>query len=295
MAYRTDREAAHEVDELAWLAQFGFPPATLGRPDLLEPALADAFRGAVLLTGARHVDSTALANALLARLREQGVDVHLGDAVQSLEPSRGRVGLVQTAAGLRLPADAVVVAAGAWTPVLTRGLHVRLPIIGGKGYGLDFGPAPVALRRPLYLHDDRVALTPYANRLRLSGTMELTGLDSSIAQRRVAAIAAAAARGIRGWPADARPTRVASGLRPLTPDGLPVIGRVGNSNVYVASGHSMLGVTLAPATAEALAELITTDEAQPVLERFDPGRFGWRRSGRRRIADDGVSVSGMGH
>ena len=276
LAYRTEGEAQHELDGLGWLGRFGFPPATLGHPRELEPALADSFHGAVLLAGERHVDSTGLAGALVARLRGRGVDVHTDDPALALEPRGDRVSEVRTRRGRRFAADSVVVAAGAWTPALTRALRVRLPILGGKGYGLDFGPPPVRLRRSLYLHDRRVAMTPYADRLRLSGTMELTGLDTSIAPRRVAAIVAAAAGALRGWPADARPTRVASGLRPLTPDGLPVIGRVGRSNVFVASGHSMLGVTLAPATAEALAEVITGGTPHAVLERFDPGRFGWR-------------------
>jgi len=139
---------------------------------------------------------------------------------------------------------------------------------------LDFTPAPIELRHPLYLHDDRVAGSPYEGRLRLSGTMELTGLDTGISRRRVDAIARAAGRYLRGWPADARPAKVASGLRPLTPDGLPVLGRVPNAlGVWVASGHSMLGVTLGPASGEALAEAIGGADPD-VLRPFNPSRFG---------------------
>jgi D-amino-acid dehydrogenase len=171
------------------------------------------------------------------------------------------------------PADAIVVAAGAWTPGLLRATNVRVPIIGGKGYALDFAPAPIRLSRPLYLHDDRVAGSPYDGRLRLSGTMELTGLDMSVSRRRVDAISRAAARYLRGWPAQARPARVSAGLRPLTPDGLPVIGRVPRApGVWVASGHSMLGVTLGPSTGEALAAAMM-GEAPEMLRPFDPARF----------------------
>ena len=276
IAAHTERGAELEAEALAPLARFGFARAVVGRAEEWEPALNDTFRGAVLLPDERHVDSGALAGALASRLRAGGTEIVVGDGARPLEPAGGRVDVVETASGRRIPAAAVVVAAGAWTPVLTRRLRVRLPILAGKGYALDFTPAPVAIRRPLYLHDDRVALTPYDGRLRLSGTMELTGLDTSIAPRRVAAIAGAAARAIRGWPADSRPQQIGSGLRPLTPDGLPVIGRLGDTNVFVASGHSMLGVTLAPATAEALAEVIIEGHPPAVLERFDPGRFGGR-------------------
>ena len=70
-----------------------------------------------------------------------------------------------------------MVAAGAWTPTLLKGIGTRIPIIAGKGYALDFSPPPVVVRHPLYLHDLRVAASPYPGRVRLSGTMELTGLD----------------------------------------------------------------------------------------------------------------------
>jgi D-amino-acid dehydrogenase len=103
--------------------------------------------------------------------------------------------------------------------------------------------------------------------------MELTGLDMRVSRRRVDAIARAAARYLRGWPADARPRTVGAGLRPRTPDGLPVLGRVPKTlGVWVASGHSMLGVTLGPASGEALAAAI--GGASPdVLRPFDPARF----------------------
>ena len=92
-------------------------------------------------------------------------------------------------------------------------------------------------------------------------------------RRRVDAIARAGARFLRGWPADAPRPKVGSGLRPLTPDGLPVIGRLPRTmGVWVASGHSMLGVTLGPASGAALAAAIT-GESPDVLRPFDPARF----------------------
>jgi D-amino-acid dehydrogenase len=114
--------------------------------------------------------------------------------------------------------------------------------------------------------------------IRLAGTMELSGLNHDVRQERVAAIARSAAWAIRGWP-EHTPTsgpgvRVWNGPRPMTPDGLPVIGRVpGYGNLIVAAGHAMLGVTLAPATGDAVAELITTGRAPEVIAPFDPGRF----------------------
>jgi D-amino-acid dehydrogenase len=280
MAYRHARDADHEIAASAWLGRFGLSAPVPGRPQDLEPALADHIGGAYVLPVERHVDPSKLTAALADAVQRGGGRLLAGTRVVRVEPGHASAGDPAGASAAtvigerdRWPAEAVVVAAGAWTPTLLREAHARIPIIGGKGYALDFAPPPVALRQALYLHDDRVAGSPYDGRLRLSGTMELTGLDMSVSRRRVAAIARAAARSLRGWPAAATPFRVSAGLRPLTPDGLPVIGAVrGAPGVWVASGHSMLGVTLGPATGEALAAAIT-GTPPAVLRPFDPARF----------------------
>jgi D-amino-acid dehydrogenase len=112
--------------------------------------------------------------------------------------------------------------------------------------------------------------------------MELSGLNDRIAPRRVRAVARAGAASLRGWPTDPGRATAWTGARPLTPDGLPLIGLVpGFANLAVASGHAMLGVTLAPATGEAIADLLTTGHAPDVILPFDPGRFGPYRGARR--------------
>ena len=123
-----------------------------------------------------------------------------------------------------------------------------------------------------------IPLTSFDGSVRLAGTMELSGLNETIRPERVAAIARAAAGCLRDWPADpALATTVWPGMRPMTPDGLPAIGLLpGYGNLAVASGHAMLGVTLAPATGEAIAELLTSGQAPDVLSPFDPARFGRR-------------------
>lgn len=281
MAFHRARDSAHEAAELRWLERFGYGGPVTGRPQDLEPALGDEIGGAYLLPQERHVDPASLAAGLVATLRERGATVLEQARVVAIEPARRagsgvaevRTSTVDGESEAR-SADAVVVAAGAWTPRLLRGIRARVPIIPGKGYCLDFSPAPIALRQPLYLADDRVAASPYDGSLRLSGTMELTGLDTGVSRRRVGAIARAGARYLRGWPPGARPASVGAGMRPMTPDGLPLLGRVPNApGIWVASGHSMLGVTLGPASGEALALAIGGTDPD-VLKPFDPARFG---------------------
>jgi D-amino-acid dehydrogenase len=199
--------------------------------------------------------------------------------VIGIEHRQGRVSAVATPDG-RITARHVVVCAGAWTPVVLRLAGARMPIEAGKGYSLDYAPPPDLshpVRRPLSLHEARVAVTPLDGCLRLAGTMELSGLNHRLESSRLAAIARAGDAYLHGWPADPPRPRVWTGSRPMTPDGLPVIGLVpGFSNVAVASGHAMLGVTLAPVTGEAIAELLTVGKRPEGLAPFDPGRFGRR-------------------
>jgi D-amino-acid dehydrogenase len=174
--------------------------------------------------------------------------------------------------------DEIVLAAGAHSGAMARELGARVRVDAGKGYSLHYEPAPLSVGRALYLYESRVAVTPFNDSLRLAGTMEFSGLNTSLRPRRVAAIGAAARRYLQGWPAgiEGRPW---AGMRPMTPDGLPVIGRIAD-NVSIASGHAMLGVTLGPATGEAIADLLTTGK-DAAVRLFDPTRFSRRRAGAR--------------
>jgi D-amino-acid dehydrogenase len=217
---------------------------------------------------------------LVDYLDEHGVEVRRDTAVTGIETTGGRATAV-FAGGERIPAETVIVAAGAWTPRLLRPLRVSVPIEAGKGYSIDLAPPPVLphpVGRPLYLHETRVAITPLDGMIRLAGTMEFSGLNHLIRPERVAAIARSAGWALAGWPRET-PTsgpgvRVWTGSRPMTPDGLPVIGWLpGYRNLAVTSGHAMLGVTLATATGEAVAEMVTSGHAPEVIAPFDPRRF----------------------
>jgi D-amino-acid dehydrogenase len=242
-----------------------------------EPALSERISGGFLLESERHLRPDRLVAALVADLTARGVEIRSGTPVVGFVRHAGGVAGVETAGGV-VPAEAVAIAAGAWSGRVAKLAGARVPIEAGKGYSLDYEPPPCSIGTPLYLHEARVAVTPFAGSVRLAGTMELSGLNETIRPGRVAAIARAAADCLRDWPADAsRATTVWTGMRPMTPDGLPVIGLLpGYGNLAIAGGHAMLGVTLAPATGEALAELLTTGRAPAVLAPFDPARFARR-------------------
>jgi D-amino-acid dehydrogenase len=167
----------------------------------------------------------------------------------------------------------VVLAAGAWTPRLARVLSVAVPVEGGKGYHVELESAPSDPRVPVFLKDSWVIATPLAGRVRLAGTLELAGLDDSIDLRKADAILATAHRTIAGV-TQSRVRGVWSGVRPCTPDGLPIVGRASTlENVILATGHTMLGIALAPVTGRLVAELIYDDSPSHDLRPLRPERF----------------------
>jgi D-amino-acid dehydrogenase len=238
-------------------APFGMVPELLDADALhdREPCLSEQARHALFFTDDRQVEPDSLTGALAKRLRELGAQVHEHTRVLGFEEAGTRATAVITDAG-RFTCDLVVLAAGVWTGQLTAQLGNPLPIGPGKGYSVDYFPSPVALGTSLTFEDAHVAVTPLDGRLRLAGTMEFAGFDTRVNARRVAAVKRAAARGFRDWDEAAPHAEPWAGLRPMTADGLPVVGRLRpESNVLVASGHGMLGLTLAPSTAKTVRDL----------------------------------------
>jgi D-amino-acid dehydrogenase len=266
-------------------APFGMVPELLDADALhdRESCLSERARYALFFADDRQVEPDSLSGALAKRLRELGAQVREHTRVVDFEQTGTRIRAVVTDAG-RFECDQLVLAAGVWTGQLAAKLGVALPIQPGKGYSVDYFPSPVALNTPLTFEDAHVAVTPLNGRLRLAGTMEFAGFDTRVNARRVAAVKRAAARGFRDWDEDTPHAEPWAGLRPMTADGLPIVGRLRpDSNVLVASGHGMLGLTLAPSTAKTVRDLardVASGRASPPTP-YGPERF--LRSPRRRV------------
>jgi D-amino-acid dehydrogenase len=235
----------------------------------LEPALTGAVHAGVLFPHEGQLDPVRFVRSLGAAARERGAELRDGTEVVGLRAGPGGV-RVETTHGA-LTAGHVVLAAGAWSGRLAAACGVRLPLQGGKGYAVEWEPGAAPVRIPLYMHDQRCVANPMGDRLRMTGGLLLDGLDERYDPRRVAAIRAAAAT-VLGVQAEPRLTW--RGLRPCTPDGLPVIGVHGRApRVMVATGHGMLGVTLAPLTGRLVAGLVAGRAEHPALARLSPERF----------------------
>ena len=237
----------------------------------LDPAVGEGVAAGLLARVERHVRPESLCSGLVAALLAEGAQIEEGVTVRGLR--RTRDGWRVEADGGAVDADRVVVAAGMWSRELLEPLGVRVPLEAAKGYSVTVGDDHPAPARPLYLTEAKVGVSPFEGGLRLAGTLELAGMDLSLNRRRVEAVA----RSAGDYLATARfgEGRVEwAGLRPVAPDGLPIIGAVpAREGLFLATGHSMMGVTLGPATGEALAPLVLEDRLVPELEPLGPARF----------------------
>jgi D-amino-acid dehydrogenase len=239
----------------------------------IEPSLGDDARFVVRTSVDRYVRPESLMAGLAARLREQGVELREGVPVTGLH--RKGAGWAVETPETAFEAEAVVVTAGAATPSLLQPFGLRVPIVAAKGYSLTLQGEGVPPRTALYLCEPKIGISGYDGGVRIAGTFELPGRDLTVDRKRIGYILDDSLPFIRGWrPAPGEvETRGWAGFRPATPDSLPLLGPVpGESGLYVAAGHGMLGVTLAPATGAAVADMITTGNVPAWLDPMAPGR-----------------------
>ena len=257
---------------------WGYLPELVSGEDLRreEPSFAPSVTGAAFYPEACTLDPFPFLEGLAASAARLGVSVREGTAAMSLATAAGAVEGVLTSHGERLPADAVVLATGPYSLGLARRFGCRLPVQPGKGYNREL-PAAGEGRSPLriscVLRETSVICTPMGDRLRLAGTMEFSGENRVMRSARLEQLTVAASRYL---PSLARAEVLSEwcGLRPMTADGLPVIGRVpGVDGLYVATGHGTLGLTLGPLTGEMVSQLVCGYGGDPRLNGLGPNRF----------------------
>lgn len=220
-----------------------------------------------------HIEPAGFTRQLADRAQARGATLHTRTEVLGLEVADGRVARVRTTRG-DVVADTVVLAAGAWSPLLARDVGLRLPIQAAKGYSITIRRPEGFAETPLILDEAKVAVTPMGEWLRFAGTLELAGLDMHINPVRVEAIKQGVRRYLDVDP-DAEPlVELWRGLRPCTPDGYPIIGRAPRvSNLIIAAGHCMLGITQGPGTGKLVADLVAGREPAIDMAPFAITRF----------------------
>jgi D-amino-acid dehydrogenase len=242
----------------------------------LEPVLSASVTAGLLLPHERHVRPESLCQGLLARIQELGVEVRSGVAATGGVIERESLRAIRTSEG-DIPADRCLITAGARSGLVSAAVAgVPLAIQAGKGYAITVSGRSSPFSNALYLDEARLGCSPFVGGYRFAGTMELSGINDRLVPERVAAIRRAARRYLT-LSADADHGVEWVGMRPITSDGVPAIGRLpSRQNVFVATGHGMLGVTCSITTATLIADLITSGRSSVDLSPFDPGRLSER-------------------
>lgn len=276
MLYQT-RETEHEEGETAALAnKHGIEARILSAQQVqdLEPEVRVNVRGGVYFPGDAHITPRAYVNQLITHLKSHGVSINSGTTVNDFQVENNKIKAIITDKG-DFEFDEVIIATGSWSGIITSKLGISLPMQAGKGYSFTLHDIEKNIRVPSIFLEARVAVTPMGNTLRFGGTMEITGVDHRISMNRVKGIVDAIPKYYPEMKVTIpKQSEIWHGLRPCSPDGLPYIGRSKKiTNLVLATGHSMMGLSLGPGTGKLVSEIISREKTSIDIALFEPERF----------------------
>ncbi|WP_412986743.1 NAD(P)/FAD-dependent oxidoreductase [Pontimicrobium sp. IMCC45349] len=274
MCYQTDKVGEEEWSVGKRAIEEGLQVENLSLEEVkkIEPNANLNIKGAVYFHSDAHMTPTNFMPKILAYLKAQGVKIQANEEVKDIEVSSNAISSVVTSKGT-YKTDEVVMAAGSWSPLLTKKLGIEIPIQAGKGYRINV-ERETNITIPSILCEAKVAVTPMEGFTRFAGTMEIDGINHDINPVRVNAIANAASNYYNGLEIyDTEKKAAQCGLRPCSPDGLPYIGKSSKcSNLTIATGHAMMGWSLGPATGKLVSEIISNKKTSLDLSSYNPDR-----------------------
>ena len=274
MAFKTSKAEKSEYSVMQAAQDLGLDVSLLGVEEVnrLQPGIQMNIAGAYHYRCDAHSTPEVFMNQLKKNTLKSGVEIHTETTVKNFQVRGDLISTVVTDRG-NFEADEVVFAAGAWTEELLKPLKIVLSVQAGKGYRINV-EARTGISLPCILMESKVGVTPMHGFTRFAGTMEIAGINHNIRENRVNAIAHAATQYYSGLEIDLNDRKQAKcGLRPLSPDGLPFIGRHSScSNLVLATGHSMMGWSLGPATGKLVTEIISNKKLSMPIDKFSPER-----------------------
>ena len=240
----------------------------------IEPDVKFNVSGAVWYECDAHIHPAKYLQWLKNELKRKGVQFHYQTRLINLKTQNGKIVKAETDKA-NFTADEFVLAAGIYSKELTKNLGFSLPLISGKGYSIDFPNTNLKLNIPVILTEAKVALTPFSNSLRLGSGMEFSGKTGRINMRRIQEMLDRTHDALPDFPKfEAHKLKIWEGLRPVTPDGIPLIGRTKQiENLLVAAGHAMMGVSLAPVTGKIISDFVEGNRGGSFGEIYRLNRF----------------------
>jgi len=259
----------------AFLQNFGVGARQLGRDEAIqmEPAISKNITGAWYNEHDWHLRPEMLVESWKKLLIRKGVIIEEKCKMTNFEIEQGKIKHVNTIKG-KYKADAFVLATGAWTPEIKNQLNLNIPVQPGKGYSITMEKPDKSPEIPCLFYEKNIVATPWKTGYRLGGTMEFSGFNDALNKKRLSRLIAGAKEYLNTSVEAPSALEPWTGLRPMTYDDLPVIGRSGfHENLFVATGHGMLGLTLATGTGKAVCDMINRGSAQIDLAPFSMDRF----------------------
>ncbi|MBP6597511.1 MAG: FAD-dependent oxidoreductase [Arenimonas sp.] len=272
--FRSQPALEKQFRDLPLLAELGIQAQVLDGAALAadEPALLPGLAGAIHFPGDAQLRPDRYTAELARLVRAAGGVIQEGVRVTGFERGRRGIEAVQTTEG-RQVGGKVLLALGAWSAGFARMLDLRLPIQPGKGYSITFDRPALAPRRPLVLKERSVCVTAWEDGFRLGSTMEFSGYDASLNPTRLAALERGAAEYLQS-PGGGERREAWCGWRPMCVDDLPLLGRApGHSNLWLATGHGMMGMGMSAGTGRLLADLMLGREPMIDPAPYAPARF----------------------
>ena len=254
--------------------EYGLSARLIPADDLheFEPALLDGLAGAYLYECDSHLRPDHLNTSWTELLKNQGVKFIEHCRVDSIERQNGEVFELQTSQG-NMSADHYVFAAGAWSSSLGAALDCEIPVEPGKGYSVTMTKPATMPSHPMLMPEKHIAITPFDDGIRIASMMEFAGFDTSIPPFRIQQLQDSARPFLKD-PVGPTIEETWYGWRPMTWDSLPIIGRIAHlPNALLATGHNMLGLSLAPITGKAIADLVAERATDIPLDAVSPDRF----------------------
>lgn len=277
MLYQTDKYEEEELRMAGKAADLGIDVAVLNPDEVYRQtgSLTPNVKGGVLYRSDAHLTPQELMTSLKKYLSSVGVSFLWGQKVNDFVKKGEVVAGVNTDAQ-EIVADAVVLCNGVWASQLTQKLGVRLPMQGGKGYSITLKSVKKQLMTPAILCERKIAMTPMGKDLRIAGTMEIAGYDRSINKRRVSAIKEYTPYYFpQIQQEDWSDSSVWAGLRPVSPDGLPYLGRLTrHKQVIVCAGHAMMGLSMSGISGKLVSQILANEDVEMDLQLLHPERMG---------------------
>ncbi len=291
MLCKTEHSFKEEIEVAQQANELGLKTKILSTKELheFEPEVKPDVAGAIFYEGDAHLYPNQLVKNLKKHIQNKGVKFLYNTEVTGFDFEKSEIKKTKikqivgnttqnrTANHSELITHNLIIATGSWSPLLADMLNIGLPMQAGKGYSVTYDQNEgKKLNIPSILLEARVAITPMSdNLIRFGGTMEIGGLNDKINMNRVRGIIKAVPNYFPDYQIDIpKKEQVWYGLRPCSPDGLPYIGRTNKyKNLVIASGHAMMGLSLAPATGKLVQEIIDNQKNSIEIDLYKPERY----------------------